>query len=106
MELTTKIKDKVDASVLAHQKEVKLLASLRPPLGHSVFELNLETLEIKFAEFKSVSVPFKRDMFVREIRKELHVRPNCVYVSALNVKNAKRKFLYDLKMRLSGDTKS
>lgn len=96
MILTSQFRDKVDVSDVKISKETKLLGSLRPPLGHSVFELNLETLEIKLAQFENVTVDYKQNQSVRDVRKKLLIRKKCMYVSALNMENANRKFLKSL----------
>ena len=71
--------------------EYKLQESISPFKGHKVYEINLETLEVIEAEFvkrkyitwfdaiKHMNGHYKKDVLVKN---------NCVYVSALNPKSA------------------
>lgn len=68
------------------EKKKVFLGSVRLRLGHTCFEINRETIEVKAAEFKTSAE------FGKAVRKEIVVTPGCVYVIALNKKNALKKF--------------
>lgn len=65
----------------------KLIDRIVPHKGHTLFEINCITGDIVVAEFDSVSATFKGG-----VKKKLIVKPNCLYISCLNKKNAKKKF--------------
>lgn len=79
------VKDKV---VIVGQKEIeklKLQGTIRPQKGHTLFELNLKTKEIKPAQFEEIY--YQSDMK----KKKVIMQHDCIYISALNEKNALRK---------------
>lgn len=70
-----------------------LVGELKPEKGHTLFEINLKTNEIGRAEFKT-----KGDVnFEQAVKgdlsnnKEVDIKEDCFYVSALNEKNAWKK---------------
>ncbi len=78
----------------------KLVARIVPRDGHTLFEVNKVDMTIKPATFemvekmveqtsmmsKIIGVPLK-PVFVSKMVPEVIVQPNCLYISALNVKN-------------------
>ncbi len=72
--------------------EQKLATQLHKP-GHTWFEYNIETKEIIKAE---LDYDFERSIDESTNTNPHHhkiiMRENCEYTSALNLKNAKRKF--------------
>lgn len=77
--------------------EQRLVGRIKPHPGHTVWEFNLETGEIQEAQFKSVSVESFAPHKQNTVRKTIEPKGNCLYCSALNKKNAIRKFvpMYD-----------
>lgn len=74
------------------KKEVQhsLMGTIKPKIGHFIWELNEETGEIKKAQYKrdttfifSANIPTE----------ELIIKPDCIYIPALNSENAKNKYL-------------
>lgn len=72
----------------------KLIGQLKPHPGHKAFEYNLETNCLTVADTKvshlfgawiNPKVPGKKQ--------EIQVKENCVYLTALNLKNAKKKLV-------------
>lgn len=69
--------------------------------GHTMYEFNCTTGELKEAEFKAekiVIVP-QRDIIyggvvrmVEKVVRDVDCKENCLYLAALNKKNAKEKF--------------
>lgn len=79
------------------QKEVKkqlaFIGRKVPGDGHKCYELNLETLIMSEIE------PIKTDANFNEAKKgklsgsrKINIKENCIYVTALNEKNAIKKF--------------
>ena len=70
-----------------------LLGSLRPHKGHKLFECNLLTGLIKEAEYEAKKDTIKYNQISYVESKKLIIHPDCIYIPALNLKNAKKKFL-------------
>lgn len=69
-----------------HEKQNKLISNIRPRRGHTVFEYNIETNEINKAKVERIYVLAKEGSV-----NKIQANKNCLYVSALNVKNAIKK---------------
>lgn len=91
-EIKINLKDQVQVH---GQKQVEskkvFLGSIRKIPGHTLFEFNLDTYELQKAEIKvdvivNSSTEYKTRTSV--IKKE-----NCIYIQALNLKNARKKIL-------------
>ena len=83
------LKDKEKLEVVDNQKkqiEHELVGYLMPYNGHKVWEINIETGEIAEAKYSSNS--YKA---FGENKKEIIIKDNFYYVSALNKKNAFKK---------------
>ena len=83
------LKDKEKLEVVANQKkqiEHQLVGYLMPYNGHKVLEINIETGEIAEAKYSNSS--YKA---FGENKKEIIIKDNFYYVSALNQKNAFKK---------------
>ena len=80
-------KDKTE--IVANQKkqvEHQLIGRMIPYNGHKIWEINIETGEISEAKFSNNTY-----MAFGENKKEILVKKHCVYISALNKKNALKK---------------
>lgn len=91
-------KDKLEvAAEIPNKREEKYIATLHPQRGHSCFEMNLVTKEIKLAEFENIAADFinaaKGNYFQKS---KIIVKPNCIYETALNKKSAAKKFIKKL----------
>lgn len=84
--------------------ETKFLGSVSPNKGHKIYQLDTETGEISEAhvEGKVIELPDGR----KEIRKQIFVRDKFLYVSALNKRNAVKRFARMAKMLDNHNTKS
>jgi hypothetical protein len=60
---------------------------MTPYKGHTLFELNCDTNEIVKAKFEEVNANIKG-----AVRKKVIIKPNCLYISCLNEKSARKKF--------------
>jgi hypothetical protein len=74
----------------------KFVGSVTPSRGHRVYQLDTETGEITEAhvEGKIIELPNGRS----EIRKQIFIRDKFLYVSALNKRNAVKRFARMVKM--------
>lgn len=75
-----------------YEKQHKFIGSVKPHKGQNFYELSLETRKITIAEFDDISMKFENTNKAG-IHKKLVVKPLCIYTTALNLKNAERKFL-------------
>jgi hypothetical protein len=85
------------------EKKMKVLARFKKYPNHKVWELNLLTQEIKEAEYEvDDTVPFvaaNANLLlgqVRPMRHRLIERDGCLYEPALNIENARKKFVKKL----------
>ena len=84
-----KEKDKMELSIQKkQQKEKELVGKIIPHEGHKVWEINDETFEIKQAEFEKKTFIIGRN----QMNPEIIIRSGFSYVSALNSKNALKKY--------------
>ncbi len=89
-EIELPVKDEIKVHAEKEQeKQTKLVYRMRPKQGHKCFQYDRDTNELTFAEFETVAVDFaaatKGNM---ALKKKLIVKENCIYVTALNKKNA------------------
>ena len=66
-----------------------------PKKGHTLFQINLETGDVTKAEFTSVDMELSKlseNVTSQEVKKKVITKPNCIYISALNIQNAAKKF--------------
>lgn len=84
--------------------ETKFLGSVSPNKGHKIYQLDTETGEISEAhvEGKIIELPDGR----KEIRKQIFVRDKFLYVSALNKRNAVKRFARMARMLDNQNNKS
>lgn len=85
--ITEVVKDK---DKIVNQKEVEkrnIISNLVPQNGHKCFELNLETDEITEADYVEVTTTLDG-----KVSKRINIKPNCLYQTALNKKNALKHF--------------
>lgn len=89
-----KKKDKVE---IAAKKEIekfdKFRGSIKLCKGHILFEVNIKTLEIEPAEIENtVSVKYDKQR-MPVYHKKAKMKQDCIYISALNIKNVERKLI-------------
>jgi len=87
-ELELKNETKIEISVKQKkQVEHKLIGKIIPHEGHIIWQINDETLEIEVAKFSNATYHFGG-----ENKKEIITKQGYSYISALNKKNALKKF--------------
>ena len=92
-------KDKIEIVGQKEKKyELEKLATINPHRGHTLFCFDLINKTITVAEF------YKQDVELLKLKKEwtgvtkkVIVKPDCIYISALNQKNAEKKFMQQAK---------
>ena len=87
-ELELNSKEKIELSVQQKkQVEHQLIDNIVPHNGHSIWEINKETLEISKAKYSNATYQYGG-----ENKKEIIIKDGYAYVSALNQKNALKKY--------------
>ncbi len=87
-ELEQNLKVKTELSVKQKkQVEHELISCIVPHEGHVIWQINKETLEVDKAKFANASYHIGGDN-----KKEIIVKDGFCYVSALNKKNALKKY--------------
>lgn len=83
-------KDKIElvtsSEVAKHDKEY--IGTIHPHKGHRLFEINLKNETIDDAKYEEVPFVFSEDVEKQKKRKKLIINEDCIYISALNKKNA------------------
>ena len=81
------------------EKKIQFIGSIQPHQGHTCYELNTETGIIEEAKFERVAAVFTDPKYSKDGEKsvepnrlKLMIRDNCLYTTALNKKNALKKF--------------
>lgn len=77
------------ADVKPVKKELKFLGSLRPHRGHTLYEIDIARETVTEATFESVTATYTGE----RVSKRVIAKEGCVYISALNRKNAAKKYL-------------
>ena len=94
MKLETEQKDKIE-NVKQQVKEIQSVFDykLLPQKGHTLFEYHLINKTIEVADFDDVPNIKWNDAVCGEtsLQKKITKKENCVYISALNKKNALKK---------------
>ena len=87
-------KDKI-VNEAQQKKELRHLASIRPHKGHTLFKFNLKTgvmASVNEDDFEETEVEIMNGNMVQRKVKKLNVESDTIYASALNAKNAEKKF--------------
>jgi len=90
------IKVREEQVIQAEEKRENLIGSLQSTPGLTLWEIEIETREVRAAEFEEVNVDIKEGK-EGGLRKKLLMKKKCFYVEALNKKNALRKMDKQLK---------
>jgi hypothetical protein len=103
-ELQKQDKDKIE-NVKQQVQEIKTIFDYRikPQKNHVLFEINLIENTIEKAEFDELPNVKWEDALkgIISLQKKITKRPNCVYVSALNVENVRKILKRDFNIQLS-----
>lgn len=98
LESKDRINDKIQIEAIIKKKkqiEYVLEDSLIPMNGHTLYEINVSTLEIKEAKFiqeKTITLAEAMKIIEGKENREILLTPHCVYISSLNKKNAMDRF--------------
>lgn len=74
-----------------HQKEYHLIGRQRKVSGHTLFEFNRKTKEIRPADISRTVIVGMDGNPIYKTKTDVH--KDCFYIQALNVKNAKKKLV-------------
>ena len=86
------INNNIELNVKKKQEiEYVFEGTIKPKKGHIVWEINEETGDIKPAEYKVDTVSLLPSFAIPA--EKLIINKDCVYIPALNIKNAKKKYL-------------
>lgn len=83
------------------QKKSNYLGSIRPHRGHKCFELNIKTGDVNEASYEQIKAKYTTAKSIGIVRKII-VKEDCLYISALNKKNAIRKLMKRIDMGRTG----
>lgn len=73
------------------RQEYKFIGRIRIHPGQKLYEFNTETREINEVKLTG---EVQVDRFGKPVKRlKAHNNPKCIYVTAINMKNAKRKFI-------------
>jgi hypothetical protein len=76
------------------QKQLKHLGSIRLQRGHTLWEVNMKTGMITPATYETQAADFKAAAKgIQGVRRKLISKEGCMYIPALNKKNAAKKFV-------------
>jgi len=93
-ELEIKTKDKVVITAQQEKKyEHKLVRSIRPHKGHTLFKVCEKTGDISEAEFEKQDLQIKdlSNPLLGAVKKKVIIEEGFIYISALNKKNVIKK---------------
>lgn len=83
----------VIAAQKQQEKEIRLLGSIVPHDGHTLFELEMQTGKIARAEFMTGTMKYTEAFEKTKAKsKKVLVKQGHLYVSALNMRNAAKNF--------------
>lgn len=83
---------KIELNVKKKQEvEYFLEGIIKPKIGHFIWEINEDTGEVRKADYKINSTIFHWSQ--TKLSEKLVVNPSCIYIPALNAKNAKKNYL-------------
>ncbi len=87
------VKDKVEIVGQAEKKYEVKKATINPYPGHILYEFDLKNKKINVAEFEEQNIEFlKLDKRWAGVTKKVIIKPDCIYISALNQKNAEKEY--------------
>lgn len=82
------------------QKQLKLIKKFKPQKGHTLFEVNKVTGEVVKAEFeieKGIVFDKAKQLNAAVPAKKVIMKLDCIYISALNIKNCFKKLGFVIK---------
>lgn len=93
--------DKMEIVAQAPHEAQKLLESITPYKGHTLFEINTGTGIIAPATYDDII-----SQLDGRVRKKVLVKENCLYISCLNKKSAAKKYLKWIAERIGAMTQN
>jgi len=93
LEKISKISDDKAEIVRQVATSLSFMGSLKLQRGHTCFEINLKTMAIQEAAFESMVLLDKTKIGGVRPTKKIVINKDCYYITALNKKNAAKKFV-------------
>lgn len=109
MEFQPKKKDELSVHQNAEtqkKKQSNFVGSLNIHKGQKCFELNIKTGDIKLAEYDNQTINYPTSKQTSSIHRKLTLNDECIYVVAINLKNAKKKFQIIINKTLQDHTQT
>lgn len=109
MEFQPRKKDKLSVGIHAENEkksQSKFVGSLMPHKGQKCFELNTRTGQIELAKFETQTIEYPTNGSISKVRNKLVIKMDCIYVVAINLDNAKKKFQKILNKSLQDRTQT
>ncbi len=95
MEFQPKKKDELSIhqnAEMQKKKQAKFIGSLNIHKGQKCFELNTRTGVIELAKYDTQTISYQKLKSIGSVNRKLTLNDECIYVVAINLKNAKKKF--------------
>jgi hypothetical protein len=96
-ELDQHLKKQERVEIIAQQQKEHqklLVGKIIPKRGHAIWQINTETLEVSVPDYSNTVLEYEAAISKDFSRvAEIVILDNCVYISALNAKNALKKFM-------------
>lgn len=109
MDFQPKKKDKLSVhqnAEMQKQKQAKFIGSVSLHKGQKCFELNTRTGVIELAQYDKQTISYPASGKVASVHRKLIADSECIYVVAINLKNAKKKFQVIINNTLKDQTKT
>lgn len=90
------VKDKINIVDQKQQIIIQSVGAIKPHKGHTLFEFNVVTKEMRKAKFEEENIHFSDDLKKAIMHKKVIKNKDCIYVSALNKINAYKRLFNDL----------
>lgn len=88
-------------SQVEQKKEIKTIGSLRKIPGLILWKMNTKTFAITEVEPEKIDIDFAAaQKGITTTKSRVKIDENAIYCQALNLKNAERKFLKEIKRRI------
>lgn len=82
------VPDKLEVVQQIPVESKKIIDSITPFKGHTLFEINCSTGEVKEAKYEEVNASFVNGA----VKRKVIINDNCLYISCLNKKSALKKY--------------
>lgn len=86
--------ENIELSVqMQQEKKLKYMGNQVLRKGHKCFEINTETMEVNEASYMKKDITLTDALDESYLSRSIMQKQNCIYINALNKKNALKKFI-------------